>query len=100
YGVAEIDGEKIRHIEEKPQEPKSNLAVAGIYFYDEHVFEIVRNLRPSARGELEITDVNNVYIERGEMYYELLRGWWGDGGESFESLLEASMLVARKKKKG
>jgi|SRR3989344_3202480 len=99
YGVAEIDGEKIRHIEEKPQEPKSNLAVAGIYLYDEHVFEIVRNLKPSARGELEITDVNNVYIERGEMYYELLKGWWGDGGESFESLLEASMLAARKEKK-
>ena len=93
YGVAEVKDGMVVGIEEKPKNPKSNLAVIGIYFYDSAVFKIVQGLDRSARGELEITDVNNTYIERGEMSYSILEGWWGDAGESFESLLEVSNLV-------
>ncbi len=93
YGVAEVSGGKVLGIEEKPEKPKSNLAVIGIYFYDGQVFDIIKTLKPSGRGELEITDVNNAYIERGEMTYTVLDGWWGDAGESFESLIEVSNLV-------
>jgi len=93
YGVAEIRDGKVVGIEEKPETPKSNFAVIGVYMYDSSVFEIVGNLKPSARGELEITDVNNAYIERGEMTYSILDGWWGDAGESFESLFEVGNLV-------
>lgn len=93
YGVAEVRDGKVLNIEEKPKIPKSNLAVIGIYMFDSAVFEIVKTLKPSARGELEITDVNNAYIERGEMTYAILDGWWGDAGESFESLLDVSNLV-------
>lgn len=93
YGVAEIADGKVVNIVEKPSEPKSNLAVIGIYFYDGSVFEIINGLEPSARGELEITDVNNHYIKRGEMAYSVLDGWWGDAGESFESMIETSNVV-------
>lgn len=93
YGVAEVSGGKVLGIEEKPEHPKSNLAVIGIYFYDSQVFDIIKTLKPSGRGELEITDVNNAYIDRGEMTYTVLDGWWGDAGESFESLIEVSNLV-------
>ncbi len=93
FGVPEIKDGKIFKIEEKPKKPKSNYAVTGIYFYDPSVFEIIKTLKPSGRGELEITDVNNAYIERGEMTYEVLDGWWTDAG-TFESLLHASNLVA------
>ncbi len=92
FGVAEISGEKILSIEEKPKAPKSNFAVCGIYVFDSKVFEIIRRLRPSGRGELEITDVNNAYIEAGEMRYEFLKGWWTDAG-TFESLRHAQDLV-------
>jgi glucose-1-phosphate thymidylyltransferase len=95
YGVAEVKDGKVLHIEEKPKEPKSNLAVIGIYMFDPQVYTIIKTLKPSDRGELEITDVNNAYIERGEMTYSILDGWWGDAGESFESLLEVSNLVHR-----
>jgi glucose-1-phosphate thymidylyltransferase len=81
-------------IEEKPQEPKSPYAVIGIYMYDASVFDIVRTLKPSGRGELEITDVNNAYIDRGTMTWEELDGWWTDAG-TFESLLSATNLVAK-----
>ncbi|MEQ8765768.1 MAG: sugar phosphate nucleotidyltransferase [Planctomycetota bacterium] len=94
FGVAEVDGGKVIGIEEKPEKPKSNLAVIGIYFYDAQVFELIQGLEPSARGELEITDVNNMYIERGQMTYEVLEGWWTDAG-TFESLHRASNLVAQ-----
>jgi glucose-1-phosphate thymidylyltransferase len=80
-------------IEEKPKDPKSDFAVIGIYFYDGGVFDVIKNLVPSARGELEITDVNNYYIERGEMTWNELDGWWTDAG-TFESLLRASKMVA------
>lgn len=95
YGVAEVKDGKVLGIEEKPEHPKSNLAVIGIYLYDANVFEIVGKLEPSARGELEITDVNNAYIQRGEMTYSVLDGWWGDAGESFESMMEVSNLVLK-----
>jgi glucose-1-phosphate thymidylyltransferase len=93
FGVPELDGGRVMRIEEKPVNPKSDLAVIGIYFYDPQVFETIRGLEPSARGELEITDVNNDYINRGEMTWSELEGWWTDAG-TFESLLRASNLVA------
>lgn len=93
FGVPELDGRRVVRIEEKPVEPKSDYAVIGVYMYDKEVFEIVRTLKPSARGELEITDVNNAYIERDEMTWDELDGWWTDAG-TFESLLHASKLVA------
>ena len=93
FGVPEIDGDKIVSIAEKPKEPKSEYAVIGIYFYDASVFDIIKTLKPSDRGELEITDVNNHFINRGEMTWAELDGWWTDAG-TFESLLNASNLVA------
>ncbi len=94
FGVAVLNGDKVERIIEKPKEPPTNLAVIGIYMYDSDVFEICNTLKPSARGELEITDVNNEYIRRGTMTYEVLDGWWADCG-SFEALLRSNMLVAR-----
>jgi glucose-1-phosphate thymidylyltransferase len=93
FGVAEIHGEYVAGIEEKPKVPKSNFAVIGIYLYDATVFEKIRRLKPSARGELEITDVNNFYIHENAMTYEVLNGWWTDAG-TFDSLLRANNLVA------
>lgn len=95
YGVATINGNKIEKIIEKPKNPDSPFAVTGVYMYDYQVFDIVRGLKPSSRGELEITDVNNYYIEQGTMTYDVLEGFWGDGGESFDSLLDASRLVQK-----
>jgi glucose-1-phosphate thymidylyltransferase len=93
FGVPELDGRRVLRIEEKPESPKSEYAVIGIYMYDGDVYDIIRTLKPSRRGELEITDVNNTYIERNEMTWEELEGWWTDAG-TFESLLRASNLVA------
>ena len=93
FGVPELNGNKVLRIEEKPAAPKSAYAVIGIYMYDGEVFDIIRTLKPSGRGELEITDVNNAYIQREEMTWEELAGWWTDAG-TFESLLRASNLVA------
>ena len=93
FGVAEIEGNRIIGIEEKPAIPKSNFAVTGIYLYDQTVFDKCRNLKPSKRGELEITDVNNAYIAEGTMSFAMLAGWWTDAG-TFESLFHASQLVA------
>jgi glucose-1-phosphate thymidylyltransferase len=93
FGVPELNGNRVLRIEEKPKEPKSDFAVIGIYFYDPTVFDVIRTLVPSERGELEITDVNNYYIERNEMTCNELEGWWTDAG-TFESLLRASNLVA------
>ena len=92
FGVAEISGSNVVGIEEKPSNPKSNYAVTGIYFYDNSVFEIIRTLKPSARGELEITDVNNAYIEKGQLGYDVVDGWWSDAG-TFESLKKVNELV-------
>lgn len=93
FGVAEIRGDRVLGIEEKPKNPKSNYAVIGIYLYDKTVFQKIRRLKPSGRGELEITDVNNFYVEEGKLSYEVLDGWWTDAG-TFESLLRANNLVA------
>ncbi|MCC6364144.1 MAG: NTP transferase domain-containing protein [Bryobacterales bacterium] len=93
FGVAEMQGGRIIGIEEKPRHPKSNYAVTGIYMYDETVFEKIRLLVPSRRGELEITDVNNAYIREGTLSYSFLEGWWTDAG-TFESLRRATNLVA------
>jgi glucose-1-phosphate thymidylyltransferase len=92
FGVPEIRGNQIIRIDEKPGKPASQYAVTGIYMYDADVFEIVKTLKPSKRGELEITDVNNCYINSGKMQYDILDGWWTDAG-TFESLLRASNLV-------
>ena len=94
FGVAEFAGDRIVGIEEKPAHPKSRFAVTGIYMYDGTVFDKVRTLVPSRRGELEITDVNNAYIEEGDMTFSYLDGWWTDAG-TFESLLRAGNLVAQ-----
>jgi glucose-1-phosphate thymidylyltransferase len=93
FGVPELDGKRVVRIEEKPKSPRSEYAVIGIYMYDGEVYDIIRTLKPSGRGELEITDVNNAYIQRDEMSWEELEGWWTDAG-TFESLLNASKLVA------
>ncbi|PIR54727.1 spore coat protein [Candidatus Peregrinibacteria bacterium CG10_big_fil_rev_8_21_14_0_10_36_19] len=93
YGVAEMENGKISKIVEKPLNPISDLAVTGCYMYDSSVFDIVKTLKPSGRGELEITDVNNYYLERGDLTFDILKGFWGDCGESFDSLMEAARLV-------
>jgi len=92
FGVAEISGGKVVGIEEKPQKTKSNYAITGIYFYDACVFDIIRTLKPSARGELEISDVNSAYVAKGQLAYDILEGWWTDAG-TFESLIRANELV-------
>ncbi len=94
FGCPELSGDRIVRIEEKPSHPKSRYAVTGIYMYDSKVFEFCRRLKPSERGELEITDVNNAYIQAGELQYDVLEGWWADAGQ-FESLFRAGTLVAR-----
>ncbi len=93
FGVAEVAGEKIVRIEEKPAVPKSNYCVTGLYFYDEQVWQVIKNLKPSGRGELEITDVNNFYVQQGSMTFEVISGEWTDAG-TFDSLLRANMLAA------
>lgn len=92
FGVAEIRDGMVLGIEEKPEQPKSDYAIIGVYFYDGSVFDIIRTLKPSARGELEITDVNNAYIAKGQLGYDVLEGWWTDAG-TFESLTRANELV-------
>lgn len=94
FGVPELKGDRVIRIEEKPKEPKSRYAVIGIYLYDAAVFEMIKTLKPSSRGELEITDVNNRYIEKGLMTWDILEGWWTDAG-IFESLLHANQLVSQ-----
>ncbi len=92
YGVAELKGENIISIEEKPKNPKSNCCVTGIYMYDAKVFKIIKTLKPSGRGELEITDVNNAYIDDNSLTFDILKGWWTDAG-TFDSILKANELT-------
>lgn len=92
FGVAEVNGDKIVGIEEKPEHPKSSLAVTGVYMYDANVFDYIRELEPSERGELEITDVNNRYINQGKMRFSIMDGWWTDAGTP-ESYKRANKLV-------
>jgi glucose-1-phosphate thymidylyltransferase len=94
FGVPVFDGKKIIRIDEKPAKPASNYAVIGIYMYDYRVFEFIKSLKPSQRGELEITDVNNFYITEGKMESDVLEGWWSDAG-TFESLQAAGQMVAK-----
>ena len=94
FGVAELTGDKVAGIEEKPKNPKSDYAVTGIYFYDAAVFDIIRTLKPSGRGELEITDVNNAYIDRSQLSFDTLQGWWSDAG-TFESLKKVNELIVK-----
>lgn len=94
YGVAELDGNTITSIEEKPKSPKSPYAVTGVYMYDTDVFDIISTLKPSGRGELEITDVNNAYIEKGMLTYDILSGWWTDAG-THDSLAYANDLMSK-----
>jgi glucose-1-phosphate thymidylyltransferase len=93
FGVPVLEGDIVLRIEEKPKEPRSNYAVTGIYMYDNTVFDIISTLKPSDRGELEITDVNNAYIEKGQLMWDILDGWWTDAG-TFDSLQRANRLVA------
>ena len=93
FGVPILEGNRVVKIEEKPANPRSSYAVTGMYFYDARVFDIIKTLKPSDRGELEITDVNNAYIADGTLTWDILEGWWTDAG-TFESLLRASNLVA------
>ncbi|MFT7670665.1 MAG: glucose-1-phosphate thymidylyltransferase [Planctomycetota bacterium] len=93
FGVATLDGDKVKGIVEKPKSPESNLAVIGIYMYDNRVFDVIKTLEPSERGELEITDVNNWFINDDSMTFEVLDGWWTDAG-TFESLHRSASLVA------
>lgn len=95
FGVAELKDGRILSIAEKPKEPKSNLAVTGIYFFDGSVFDIIRTLKPSGRGELEVTDVNNAYIAKGQLSYDVLKGNWTDAG-TFESLAHANEIMREK----
>jgi len=95
FGVALLSDDKIIGIEEKPKKPKSDYAIIGIYFYDASVFDVIRELKPSGRGELEITDVNNAYIVKNQLAYDILEGWWTDAG-TFESLDRANELVVKK----
>ncbi len=94
FGVPVLEGDRIIRIEEKPAVPKSRYAVTGIYMYDRRVFDFCKDLKPSARGELEITDVNNAYIADGSLSYDVLQGWWTDAGQ-FESLFHAAELVLK-----
>lgn len=94
FGVVVFKGKKVAAVEEKPKRPKSDYVVTGIYMYDSQVFDIIKTLKPSGRGEMEITDVNNAYIRKGQMAYSMLNGWWSDCG-TFDSLQKASALVAR-----
>jgi glucose-1-phosphate thymidylyltransferase len=93
FGCPVMEGDRIVRIEEKPTKPASNYAVTGIYFYDHQVFDMIRQLKPSERGELEISDVNNMYLQRDQMEWSVLDGWWTDAG-TFPSLLRATNLVA------
>ncbi len=92
FGVAEIGGDRILSIEEKPLNPKSDYAVTGIYFYDREVFKIIKTLKPSGRGELEISDVNGEYVRSGKMGFSMMNGWWSDAG-TFDSLATVQKLV-------
>ena len=98
FGVPEFETERIIRIEEKPSRPKSPYAVAGVYFYDQRVFDYIAELKPSERNELEITDVNNAYIAAGDLFFDVLPGWWTDAGQ-FDSLYMATTLVADERRK-
>lgn len=94
FGVAEVRGDQVIGTEEKPKNPKSNLAVTGVYMFDNRVFDIIRTMKPSARGEMEVTDIINDYIRRQKLGWEKLNGWWTDAG-TFDTLLRANQIIAQ-----
>jgi glucose-1-phosphate thymidylyltransferase len=98
YGVAEMEGLHVKRIVEKPKRPKSSYAVVGVYFYDSSVFRIIKGLRPSKRGEFEVTDINNAYIKKRQLSYSILDGFWADCGASVDSYLDAQVLMSRLRK--
>lgn len=98
FGVADVKDNRVINIEEKPKKPESNLVVTGLYFYDSQVFDVIKSLKPSERGELEITDVNNFYINQGSATYEILKGFWSDAG-TFESLFHSAEFIKKEKNK-
>jgi len=100
YGVIEMEGDQVKSIVEKPKRPKSNLAQTGIYMYDDRVFELIEKLKPSARGELEVTDLNNFYVKEGTMQCEIMDGYWIDAGTSHDELLAANQKVAELVREG
>jgi glucose-1-phosphate thymidylyltransferase len=94
YGVVELEGDRVARIVEKPSQPRSHSVAIGVYMYDNRVFDMIRQIEPSARGELEITDVNNLYVQRGLMRFHRVEGWWADAGESFPMYLKANLMAA------
>ena len=98
YGVAEMDGLNVKSIVEKPKRPKSAYAVIGVYFYDASVFKIIKSLKPSKRGELEVTDINNAYVKKKQLSYSILDGFWADCGASVDAYLDAQILMSRFRK--
>jgi len=99
YGVVEMKGDQVISIEEKPAKPKSNFVQTGIYLYDNQVFDLIKKLKPSARGELEITDLNNLYLQQHQLTCQLMDGWWVDVGTSFDELYRANKLIFESFKK-
>ena len=99
YGVAELHGTKVISIEEKPVNPRSSYAVIGVYMYDNYAYEVIDNLKPSARGELEVTDINNAYLKNNKLHANVIEGWWADSGSSIDGLLQAG-IMARKLRGG
>lgn len=99
FGIAIVKGDKVTYVEEKPKNPKTNLAMSGLYMFDNKVFEVINKLKPSKRGEIEITDAIEAYLKKGQLRYNMLKGFWTDAG-TFDSLIKASLLVKKKLKKG
>jgi len=99
YGVIEVKNSRVLSIEEKPPRPKSDIGQTGIYLYDERVFSLIKKLKPSSRGELEVTDLNNFYVKEGTMTCKILDSWWVDAGTSFDELLKANLIVAQQVRK-
>jgi len=100
YGVAELEGNSVVSIVEKPRKPRSSLAVIGVYMYDDYAFEVIEQLKPSERGELEVTDLNNAYLSKGLLQADVMHGWWADSGSSIDGLLQANIRVAELRNNG
>lgn len=98
FGIATVKGDKVTYVEEKPPKPKSNLAMTGLYMFDSQVFDIIKKLKPSGRGELEITDAIDAYLKKDQLYYNMIKGFWSDAG-TFESLFKASLFIREKAEK-
>jgi len=100
YGVAELQGDRVLSIVEKPEKPKSDYAVIGVYMYDSYAFQVIDSLEPSARGELEVTDINNAYLKRNALHADIIKGWWADSGCSIDGLLQAGVKARKIRSEG